>query len=914
MEFLETKDVIPINKGPIVESPRRLKALAISLERPLTLVFAPSGYGKTTLCASFCRSLPAGKYKTVWLNLDESDAIEKIFMFNFVSAIHRALPELGIWELLGDRFDDLKDPATAYGFLVPLANTLSRSKKHPYIVLDNYDVLSAGTTAHMRFLARSVASSVSFVVLASSPVGIDFGELMLSGDLVEISTVDLQMTLEESEFFLEENCGIHFNETQLEEICDMTCGCVAALKIVATCFSESGDANGGFANAIERCKVRLQSFALSRLLRMFDEQTVRFLVKMSFAPRFTVGLCSAVSKDFVQRDTITKLLACGVLSETKIGYGSWYSIAKPYEDSIISLRDQYLSHEEREHVCDVLIKWYEDEEMIEEALELMIAQKNDGRFISLFTRNMELLLQRNDGARILEWLGGMSEAAATSNLAMLLASAWGSFTAGQPEEALMWLRYVFAGNDYGHIQNRDENPDYYDLWSLIKTIEACVTSQMGEYEKGIELSKAVLKRLGDTSVVLADRANLWLWVTLWHNLGESYMMTGKPKEALAAFSTSRIDSIVARRPVLYYFCSYEIGYLRLYGGNLKNAGRVFKEALKIGKAGVPITHTWAEGLVHLGVSRLCHVEGRMREAYEEFETAIAMVGESANVDGYLECMMQRCRLEIASGNVDRAHAAICEAYNDAMSVCVPRGVGQDVLLQRVLVEILMGNMSAAQQVLRECEAMIDPADIVHMSKLKGACAYYHALRKEAETALRFVDEALEYAERADCGLHAAENSVLRAALLWDLGRKPEAVKETIGALRALSGMGAVAVWKKYVAYRPVHVVLEKFLRSSDPVFAVGRYETDLVQFAQRSLEFLGKGVCDAGEGSGASESLTPKEASICDMIVEGMTRKEIAEALGVSQNTVKTHMRAVYRKLGVHSVKELRASRGAGNA
>jgi two-component system NarL family response regulator len=48
-----------------------------------------------------------------------------------------------------------------------------------------------------------------------------------------------------------------------------------------------------------------------------------------------------------------------------------------------------------------------------------------------------------------------------------------------------------------------------------------------------------------------------------------------------------------------------------------------------------------------------------------------------------------------------------------------------------------------------------------------------------------------------------------------------------------------------------------------------------------------------------SEELTPAEANILRMIVGGMSNKEIAFALDISENTVKTHTRNIFDKLGV---------------
>ena len=47
------------------------------------------------------------------------------------------------------------------------------------------------------------------------------------------------------------------------------------------------------------------------------------------------------------------------------------------------------------------------------------------------------------------------------------------------------------------------------------------------------------------------------------------------------------------------------------------------------------------------------------------------------------------------------------------------------------------------------------------------------------------------------------------------------------------------------------------------------------------------------------EELTPAESNILRMIVGGMSNKEIAFALDISENTVKTHARNIFEKLGV---------------
>ncbi len=47
--------------------------------------------------------------------------------------------------------------------------------------------------------------------------------------------------------------------------------------------------------------------------------------------------------------------------------------------------------------------------------------------------------------------------------------------------------------------------------------------------------------------------------------------------------------------------------------------------------------------------------------------------------------------------------------------------------------------------------------------------------------------------------------------------------------------------------------------------------------------------------------LTAKEAAIADMILQGMSMPQIAKNMGISHNTVISHFKHIYRKLGVHT-------------
>jgi len=54
-------------------------------------------------------------------------------------------------------------------------------------------------------------------------------------------------------------------------------------------------------------------------------------------------------------------------------------------------------------------------------------------------------------------------------------------------------------------------------------------------------------------------------------------------------------------------------------------------------------------------------------------------------------------------------------------------------------------------------------------------------------------------------------------------------------------------------------------------------------------------------------SLTPKEKEVCDLLVKSPMSKDIAEALNISNATVKIHKSRVMQKMGVNSLQQLTA-------
>jgi len=82
-----------------------------------------------------------------------------------------------------------------------------------------------------------------------------------------------------------------------------------------------------------------------------------------------------------------------------------------------------------------------------------------------------------------------------------------------------------------------------------------------------------------------------------------------------------------------------------------------------------------------------------------------------------------------------------------------------------------------------------------------------------------------------------------------------------------------------------------------------------IHLASRGLQVLPQALASDGAPTAAEhvgpDLLTPREASVLEHLQQGRSNAEIALALHVGVETVRTHRRNIYRKLGVRTRREL---------
>ena len=130
--LLETKLYIPKWRPGLVARSRLIERLEQGIQRQLTLISAPPGFGKSTMLAEWVAATPAGERPAAWLSLDQSDNDPVRFWAYFIGALQK------IDSAVGGRALSLlqsPQPPTIESVLTSLINEVNadrgRLRSHP---------------------------------------------------------------------------------------------------------------------------------------------------------------------------------------------------------------------------------------------------------------------------------------------------------------------------------------------------------------------------------------------------------------------------------------------------------------------------------------------------------------------------------------------------------------------------------------------------------------------------------------------------------------------------------------------------------------------------------------------------------------------------------------------------------------
>src|SRR6266581_2175717 len=207
--MLTTKLYIPRLRPNVVSRPRLIERLNEGLQRKLTLISAPAGFGKTTLVSEWAEGIERPRARTAWLSLDEGDNDPIGFLTYLVAALQTMAANIGEG-VLGVLQSPQPPPIEA--ILTALLNDLTTISDHCALVLDDYHVIDAQPVAHaLTFLLDHLPPHLHLVIATREDPPLPLARLRARDQLTEVRVTDLRFTHSEAAGFLTQVMGLNLS-------------------------------------------------------------------------------------------------------------------------------------------------------------------------------------------------------------------------------------------------------------------------------------------------------------------------------------------------------------------------------------------------------------------------------------------------------------------------------------------------------------------------------------------------------------------------------------------------------------------------------------------------------------------------------------------------------------------------------
>ena len=342
-----------------------------------------------------------------------------------------------------------------------------------------------------------------------------------------------------------------------------------------------------------------------------------------------------------------------------------------------------------------------------------------------------------------------------------------------------------------------------------------------------------------------------------------------------------------------------LGLAQYQQGHLEDAARYLEEGMALG-AGLGARSPVLQALPAPTLALVRYEQGRLAEAKRVNAEHFDINRRVGPIDGLSGCYRVAARLARLQGQPAQALALL----DDAERIATARGWGRvkaAVCVERIRHFLSDGRMVEANASIARLEMLA--ADAVHPDSERADLQRDVALSKAWRDLVTSVFdgtepslEALLQSVRANGKLLDALSIGTTLSLVYlGLDRTDEAIALFLGLCRQALAAGAV----RSLLEQPVppdvliRLTLAQARRAKESA-AVLAYLEQLVDSHLDVCRHTGAKVVEA-------ETLSPREHRILQLISQGLSNKEIARNLGVTAETVKSHLKKIYPKLGVQN-------------
>ena len=315
--LLATKFSVPREPRAAVARPRLLDRLDAGVQGPLTLVAAPAGAGKSALLSSWIAGDRAPG-PVAWLSLDTDDADRRRFWRAVLRALAQATGDAAIAALAVSP----REPMTTDLVLPALVDALATREQPVVLVLDDFHEVIDAVHEDLERMARFPPPELRLVIITRADPPIGLGRLRLDGSMTEIRAADLAFSLDEVRVLFDA-LGIALAAEDLAMLWRRTEGWAAALRLAAVSLHRHPEPHH-FIEHFAGTDATVSDYLVSEVLARQPPQVRDFLLRTSVVDTLSAELADALTESTEGHAMLARLERGGALTTALDENGTWH--------------------------------------------------------------------------------------------------------------------------------------------------------------------------------------------------------------------------------------------------------------------------------------------------------------------------------------------------------------------------------------------------------------------------------------------------------------------------------------------------------------------------------------------------------------------------------------------------------------
>jgi LuxR family maltose regulon positive regulatory protein len=894
LTVLDTKLFPPVRRPRLVVRSRLIERLDAVLEtgRKLALISAPAGFGKTTLVSDWIEpSLQRPALRVAWLSVDERDNDLSRLLTHVVAALR------GIDSHIGDGALDLLNAAPApriEAALTALINDVSQADGPIALVLDDYHVIHAPPVHEaMTFLLDHFPPQLRLVVTSRADPPLPLSRLRTRDELVELRAADLRFTASEASSFLNQAMHLSLSEAEVEALEERTEGWIAGLQLVALSLRGRTDVSGFIGDFTGSHRFVLD-YLVDEVLKHQRQADQEFLLQTAVLDHLTGSLCDAVTGRADSSEMLVNLERSNLFVVPLDDYRRWFRYHHLFADV---LRARLLS--EDPDLVSVLhgraSNWFEQHDLVEDAVRHALAGGDFERAAYLMELALPALRRHRQDTTLLAWLTSLPDDVVRRSAVLSVFYGWMLMLSGD----LDGVEERLDDADRSLADNGTPDPGNEELRTLPMTLaiyRASLAQARGDAQGTALNAQRAFDMAGPGDHLARGSAAAFLGLAAWANgdiepalqtfseAVRSLRLAGNLADALSSTVVLADMWCTAGRPDLAR---------ELYEGALLEAA-TDRGASQDAIAPLPIAD------LHVGLGELDCEVGRLAAATRHLETAQALGEGAATTANRHRWFVAMARVRAAAGDREGAIDLL-----DQAATLYRRGFFPDVrpiAAMKARIRIEQGLLTEAadwarQSNLSAADDLSYQREFNHLTLVRLLIAEHRHREDPAaiDDAINLLHRLLQAADESRRMGSLIEIRMLLALALEGLGQRQPAL-EVLG--RALTDAPAS---DEYVQlFLDEGAPMQKLLRAiQDDKGAQSRARRLLS--LEETQDQVKAPTQFAGAAESMSEPLSRRELQVLRLLDSALTGPEIAQQLFVSHNTLRSHTKHIYTKLGVNS-------------